>query len=108
MIAEQRKKCSAGGCHEEYYALGFGQSPFHVPPPLVSALQDNASQGHYSAAEGIPELRSAISGFNKRHFGLDVDPDRIVIGPGNKRSSQYSCGHDKRRSYSSIPLMDRL
>ena len=84
MIAEQRKKCSAGGCNEEYYALGFGQSPFHVPPPLVSALQNSASQGHYSAAEGIPELRQAISDFNQRHFGLDVDPNRIVVGPGTK------------------------
>jgi len=40
MIAEQRKKCSSGGCNEEYYALGFGQSPFHVPPPLAKALAD--------------------------------------------------------------------
>jgi len=30
MIAEQRKKCASVECHEEYYALGFGQSPFHV------------------------------------------------------------------------------
>ena len=30
MIAEQRKKCASVGCHEEYYGLGFGQSPFHV------------------------------------------------------------------------------
>ena len=84
MIAEQRKKCSAGGCNEEYHALGFGQPPFHIPPPLVTALQDNANQGHYSAAEGILELRKSVSGFNLRHFGLDVDPDRIIIGPGTK------------------------
>ena len=84
MIAEQRKKCASGGCNEEYFALGFGQSPFHVPPPLVKALASSANQGHYSAAEGILELRQAISGFNKRHFGIDVDPSRIVIGPGTK------------------------
>ena len=84
MIAEQRKKCASGGCNEEYYALGFGQSPFHVPPPLVNALSENAHQGHYSAAEGILELRKAISGFNKKHFRLDVDPERIVVGPGTK------------------------
>ena len=84
MIAEQRKKCASVGCHENYYALGFGQSPFHVPQPLVNALAENASQGHYSAAEGILELRQAIAGFNKRHFVLDVEPNRIVIGPGTK------------------------
>jgi len=84
MIAEQRKKCASVGCNVEYFALGFGQSPFHVPPPLVKALASSANQGHYSAAEGILELRQAISGFNKRHFGIDVDPSRIVIGPGTK------------------------
>ncbi len=84
MIAEQRKKCASVGCHEEYYGLGFGQSPFHIPPPLANGLAQSVTQGHYSAAEGILELREAIAGFNKRHFGLDVDPFRIVIGPGTK------------------------
>ena len=51
---------------------------------MVASLEESANQGHYSAAEGILELRQAISGFNKRHFGLDVDPNRIVVGPGTK------------------------
>ena len=84
MVAEQRKKCASGGCFEEFYGLGFGQSPFHVPSVLSKALADNADKGHYSAAEGILELRKAIADFNKRHFDLDVDPSRIVIGPGTK------------------------
>jgi len=84
MVAEQRKKCASGGCTEEFYGLGFGQSPFHVLPVLSKALAESAEKGHYSAAEGILELRIAISDFNKRHFGLDVDPNRIVIGPGTK------------------------
>ena len=84
MVAEQRKKCASGGCFEEFYGLGFGQSPFHVPSVLSKALSDNADKGHYSAAEGILELRKAISDFNKRHFDLDVDPSRIIIGPGTK------------------------
>ncbi|MFQ5476417.1 MAG: pyridoxal phosphate-dependent aminotransferase [Nitrosopumilus sp.] len=84
MIAEQRKRCASVGCNEEYYGLGFGQSPFHVPQPLVDGLAQSATQGHYSAAEGILELRKAVADFNKRHFGLEVDPFRIVIGPGTK------------------------
>ena len=84
MVAEQRKKCASGGCTEEFYGLGFGQSPFHVLPVLSKALAESTEKGHYSAAEGILELRMAISDFNKRHFGLDVDPNRIVIGPGTK------------------------
>ncbi len=84
MVTEQRKKCASGDCTEEFYGLGFGQSPFHVLPELSKALSESADKGHYSAAEGILELRKAISEFNKRHFGLDVNPSRIVIGPGTK------------------------
>jgi len=84
MVAEQRKKCASGGCFEEFYGLGFGQSPFHVLPILAKALSESTEKGHYSDAEGILELREAISNFNKRHFNLDVEPSRIVVGPGTK------------------------
>lgn len=84
MVVEQRKRCVAGGCHEEYYGLGFGQSPFPVPKPLVKALAECANKGHYSDAEGIKKLREAIADFNKRHFGLEADPNRIIVGPGTK------------------------
>jgi aspartate aminotransferase len=85
MVAEQRKKCQKIKCTSEYYGLAFGQSPFHVPEPIARALGDNARKGHYSDAEGIYELRQAIADFNKRHFQLDLDPDRIVVGPGTKQ-----------------------
>ena len=49
MISQQRKKCASGGCYEEFYALGFGQYPFHVHPLLVAALSENAHQRRYFA-----------------------------------------------------------
>ncbi len=85
MVSESRKKCQNTSCPLEYYGLAFGQSPFHVPEPLKNGLIDSASYGNYSAAEGIAELRQAIAGFNKRHFNLEVNPNRIVIGPGTKQ-----------------------
>ena len=85
MVSESRKKCQNTSCPLEYYGLAFGQSPFHVPEPLRDGLVDNASSGHYSAAEGIAELRQAIAGFNQRHFNLKVDPNRIIVGPGTKQ-----------------------
>jgi aspartate aminotransferase len=33
---------------------------------------------------GIPELRNAISKYNKHYFGMDVSPERIYVGPGTK------------------------
>ncbi len=84
MIAEHRAKCKTNGCDFNYHALAFGQSPFHIPPPVAAALAKNTERSHYSAANGIPELREAIAGFNKRHFNLDVKADDIFVGPGVK------------------------
>ena len=84
MVSEHRKKCQANGCSFDYAGLAFGQSPFPLPLSLQKALCDNSNKGHYSPAEGIAELREAIADFNKRHFNLDVDISRIVIGPGTK------------------------
>lgn len=84
MVARERERCKALGIQCNYTDFAFGQSPFPVPRPLKEALALNADKGHYSAAEGLPQLREAIAGFNKRHFGLDVDPSRVVVGTGTK------------------------
>ena len=85
MVSRQREKCKKIQCTSEYYGFAFGQSPFHVPEQIAEALANNAHRGHYSDAEGIFELRKAIADFNKRHFRLNVDPGRIVVGPGSKQ-----------------------
>jgi aspartate aminotransferase len=38
MISEHRRKCVNNGCNFDYYGFAFGQSPFHVPPPLARPL----------------------------------------------------------------------
>ena len=43
------------------YKLGLGQSPFPVPEPVVSALQQNAHQKDYLAVKGLEELRLTLS-----------------------------------------------
>lgn len=83
-IAKQRETCSMQKCTFDYHGFAFGQSPFHVAPPLARALGQNAEQGEYSSALGIDEVREAISDFNHRYFKTYIDPSRIVIGPGTK------------------------
>jgi aspartate aminotransferase len=60
------------------------QSPFPVPRPIQDALIQNANKGAYAPVPGIPELRDAISKYNKYYFRMDVDPQRIYVGPGTK------------------------
>jgi len=84
MVARQHEKCSTVGCDFDYFGFAFGQSPFHAPEPLVRALQEAAGESGYADSEGIFELREAVAGFNARHFGLNGDAGRIIIGPGTK------------------------
>ncbi len=84
MVKKQHELCSTLGCDFDYFGFAFGQSPFTPPVALVQALEGAAGKNSYADSEGIYELREAVAGFNARHFGLDSNPERIVIGPGTK------------------------
>lgn len=68
----------------DIYKLGLGQSPFPVPPPVVSALEANAHQKDYLAVQGLAPLRAAIASWHQRRDGLDVSGDGVMVGPGSK------------------------
>jgi aspartate aminotransferase len=84
LISEHRRKCTKHACSFDYYGFAFGQSPFPVPESVQRALCEHADRGMYSSAVGIEELRSAIASFSDRYYSLDVDPERIFVGPGTK------------------------
>jgi aspartate/methionine/tyrosine aminotransferase len=69
---------------QEVYHLGFGESRFPLHPLLAEALATHACCTAYLPAQGLPELRVAVAAFYRRHFDLDVTPDRVIIGPGSK------------------------
>lgn len=64
--------------------LEIGEPDFTTAAPIVDAGQAALAAGHtrYTAARGLPELRRAIAGFYGQRYGLDVDPERILITPG--------------------------
>ncbi|MFH0920237.1 MAG: aminotransferase class I/II-fold pyridoxal phosphate-dependent enzyme [Fibrobacterota bacterium] len=66
------------------YKFGFGQSPFPVPPSVVSALQANAYQKDYLPVAGLEPLREAVAGYYRRTQSLSFNDDNILIGPGSK------------------------
>ncbi len=83
-LQEFHSDCPHAECSFGFYGFAFGQSPFPVPKLIQDALVKNADKGAYAAVPGIPELRSAISKYNKHYFGMDVAPERIYVGPGTK------------------------
>ncbi|MFQ5497869.1 MAG: pyridoxal phosphate-dependent aminotransferase [Nitrosopumilus sp.] len=83
-LQEFHSDCPHPECSFGFYGFAFGQSPFPVPRLIREALIKNANKGAYAAVSGIPELREAISKYNRHYFGMDVAPQRIYVGPGTK------------------------
>ncbi|MCV0400671.1 MAG: pyridoxal phosphate-dependent aminotransferase [Nitrosopumilus sp.] len=83
-LQEFHSDCPYPECSFGFYGFAFGQSPFPVPKLIQKALIENADKGAYAAVSGIPELRQAISKYNKHYFEMDIAPERIYVGPGTK------------------------
>jgi N-succinyldiaminopimelate aminotransferase len=64
-------------------AINLGQGfpdvdgPVSVARAAAAAIADGANQ--YPPGPGIPELRRAIADHQRRHYGLDLDPDHEVL-----------------------------
>jgi succinyldiaminopimelate transaminase len=73
----KREALEAGG---DVIDFGVGD-PREVTPPFIrEALMEAVEPvSSYPRAAGLPELRSAISGWIARRFGVDVDPDTQVL-----------------------------
>jgi succinyldiaminopimelate transaminase len=73
--------------------LDFGQGDPREPTDpkirqaLVNALEERMG---YPKAEGLPELRAAISGWCARRFGVEVDPNTEVIPTYGSKEAIFS------------------
>ncbi len=81
-INEQSQRLVDEG--QRVFRLGFGQSPFPVPAPVVAELQDHAHQKAYLPTQGLPQLRQAVADYLKRTEGLDYAAAQVLVGPGTK------------------------
>ena len=66
--------------------LGIGQPDFKTPPHVVEAAIKAMRDGHhgYTPANGIVELRQAVTRDLARRHKVEVHPDHVVIMPGGK------------------------
>jgi aspartate aminotransferase len=81
-INERSRALQAEG--RTIYRLGFGQSPFPVPQPVVEALQSNAHRKDYLPVRGLAELRAAVADHHRRVDGIGCSADDVLVGPGSK------------------------
>lgn len=64
--------------------MEIGEPDFPTAEPIVRAGQLALERGqtYYTPPAGLPELRSAISQFYARRYGVSVEPERIIVTPG--------------------------
>ncbi len=74
-----------------HIALSIGE-PKHATPKLIhnALLENMAALGKYPTTKGIPELREAISGWVRRRFKVDVDPDTEVLPVNGTREALFA------------------
>ena len=59
-------------------------TPKHIVDKLIETVK-NGETHRYSMSKGIPGLRKAISGYYKRRFEVDIDPEKeAVVTIGSK------------------------
>lgn len=70
--------------------MEIGEPDFDTPAPIVQAGIEALQTGkhHYTPAKGLLALRQSISRYYQSRYGVDVDPELILITPGSSGALQ--------------------
>lgn len=87
LLARARELEAAG---RSVIHMEIGEPDFVTPQPVIEAGQAALASGltHYTPATGLPALRARIARFYQERYGVEVDPQRIVITPGASSALQ--------------------
>lgn len=83
-VLARANKLAQGGM--DVINLGIGQPDFKTPDHIVEAAIKAMRDGHhgYTPANGIPEVREAVSADILKYRNCNVHPDNVVLMPGGK------------------------
>ena len=84
-VTSKARELKAAG--RDVIGLGAGEPDFDTPENIKQAAIRAIERGEtkYTAVDGIPELKAAISRKFKRENGLDYGPKQISVGTGGKQ-----------------------
>lgn len=84
-ISQMARELAAQG--RDVVSLSAGEpdfdTPDHVKEAAMAAIQ--AGETHYTAVDGIAELKAAVANKFKTQNGLDVGPDDCMVSAGGKQ-----------------------
>jgi len=83
-VTAQARQLKAEG--RDVIGLGAGEPDFDTPDNIKQAAIDAITRGEtkYTDADGMPQLKAAISAKFKRENGLDYSTAQIHVAPGGK------------------------
>lgn len=81
-LLARAKALETGG--RDIVHMEVGEPDFPTPEPVIAAAQAHLATGRvfYTAALGLPELRSAIATFYQSRYGISIPVSRIVVTAG--------------------------
>ncbi|WP_340109997.1 pyridoxal phosphate-dependent aminotransferase [Pikeienuella sp. HZG-20] len=84
-VSTKARELKAAG--RDVIGLGSGEPDFDTPENIREAAKRAIDEGHtrYTAPDGTPELKAAISAKFKRENGLDYTPSQITVSTGGKQ-----------------------
>jgi aspartate aminotransferase len=84
-VTNKARELKAAG--RDVIGLGAGEPDFDTPDNIKQAAiaAINGGKTKYTAVDGIPELKAAISAKFKRDNNLDYDVSQITVGTGGKQ-----------------------
>ncbi|MEN8205042.1 MAG: pyridoxal phosphate-dependent aminotransferase [Pseudomonadota bacterium] len=70
--------------------MEIGEPDFVTPQPVIDAGIRALQEGytHYTPAVGLQALRERIAEFYRVRYGVDIDPQRIIVTPGASAALQ--------------------
>jgi len=85
--------CDPAQGGEPMIFLNIGEPDFTAPPPVLRAAAACLASGNtqYTQATGLPELRQRIGQWYGSRFGVDIEPERIVVTAGASAALQLAC-----------------
>ena len=81
-IVARAKELEAEG--RDIVRLEIGDPDFDTPEVITRAAETAMAAGstHYTQSLGLPDLREALSVRYREHYGVEVDPESIVVTQG--------------------------
>lgn len=91
---EVYREAMAMASHRKTILMCIGEPDFPTPERVVKAAYESARRGetHYTMPLGIPELRRAIAASYHWDYGIDIDPERVIVTVGGSGALLMTLG----------------